>query len=65
MSLWVLLAAMGLFKLVVATLMLWVPFHADSAMVSLAEDDGGGEDEGGTKTVPGSPREPHPRRPLT
>ena len=65
MSLWLLLALMGLFKLVVASLMLWIPFRRDSAMMALAEEDGSeGEDEGGTKTLPGSPREPHPRLPL-
>jgi hypothetical protein len=66
MSLWVLLALMGLFKLVVASLMLWIPFRADSAMVSLVdEDDSEGEDEGGAKTLQGAPKEPHPRRPLS
>lgn len=66
MSLWLLLALMGLFKLAVASLMLWIPFRTDSAMVSVAEEDGSdGEDEGGTKTLPGSPRAPHPRLPLS
>ena len=65
MSLWLLLALMGLFKLVVASLMLWIPFRRDSAMAAVADkDDPGGEDEGGTKTLPGSPREPHPRLPV-
>jgi hypothetical protein len=65
MSLWLLLALMGLIKLVVASLMLWLPFRSDSAMVAL-EDDGHSEpeDDGGTKTLPGSPNEPHPRLPL-
>jgi hypothetical protein len=64
MSLWLLFALMGLVKLVVASLMLWIPFRSDSAMMAL-EDEGhsGPEDEGGTK-APGSPREPHPRLPL-
>lgn len=65
MSLWLLLAMMGLFKLVVASLMLWIPFRTDSAVASLAEEDGSeGEDEGGTKTLGGPPRAPHPRLPL-
>ena len=65
MSLWLLLALMGLFKLAVASLMLWIPFRADSALVSVADEDSSdGEDEGGTKTLPGSPRAPHPRLPL-
>jgi hypothetical protein len=65
MSLWLLLALMGLVKLVVASLMLWIPFRSDSAMMAL-EDEGPSkpEDEGGTKVPPTSPREPHPRLPL-
>lgn len=66
MSLWLLLAVMGLFKLVVASLMLWIPFREDRAMVSLAEEDGSeGEDEGGTKTLGGPPRAPHPKLPVS
>ena len=65
MSLWVLLVLVGLFKLAVASLMLWIPFRKDSALVALAEkEDPEGEDDGGTKTLPGSPREPHPRLPV-
>jgi hypothetical protein len=65
MSLWLLLALVGLVKLVVASLMLWLPFRSDSAMLA-REDDGRSEsdDEGGTKMLPGSPSEPHPRLPL-
>jgi hypothetical protein len=65
MSLWLLLALMGLVKLVAASLMLWIPFRSDSAMMTF-EDEGGAEpeDEGGTKVSPGSPKEPHPRQPL-
>lgn len=69
MSLWLLLALMGLFKLVVASLMLWIPFRSDSAVIALAEEDGSeandeADDEGGTKVLPGLPDEPHPRLPL-
>jgi hypothetical protein len=65
MSLWLLLVLMGLLKLVVASLMLWIPFRSDSAMIALAEEDGSeADDEGGTKVLPGSPDEPHPRLPL-
>jgi hypothetical protein len=65
MSLWLLLALMGLFKLVVASLMLWIPFRSDSATMALVEEDGSeADDEGGTKALPSSPNEPHPRLPL-
>lgn len=64
MSLWLLLALMGLFKLVVASLMLWIPFRRDSAMMVRSDEDGSeADDEGGTKTLMGSPDEPHPRLP--
>jgi hypothetical protein len=65
---WVLILAFGLIKLPIALLMLWVPFHYDESTVSLApgEDDASGEDEGGSKTLPGAPHpdRPHPRMPL-
>ncbi|HWX87792.1 MAG TPA: hypothetical protein VNX67_06440 [Solirubrobacteraceae bacterium] len=65
MSLWLLLTLMGLMKLVAASLMLWIPFRSDSAMVAPEDDHRAGpEDEGGTKAMPGSPTEPHPRLPL-
>ena len=70
MSLWLLLALIGLVKLVVASLMLWLPFRSDAAMI--ARDDEprtDSDDEGGSKVAPGGvadsphPRLPHPRRP--
>jgi hypothetical protein len=65
MSLWLLFALLGLIKLVVASLMLWLPFRSDSAVVALADDDRSEpDDEGGTKALPGSPNEPHPKLPL-
>jgi hypothetical protein len=64
MSLWLLLALMGLIKLVAASLMLWIPFRSDSAMMALAEEDSSeADDEGGSKALPGSPDDPHPRLP--
>lgn len=62
---WLLLALVGLIKLVVASLMLWLPFRSDSAMMAI-KDEGRSEpdDEGGTKTLADSPGEPHPRLPL-
>ncbi len=67
MSLWLLLALVALVKLVVASLMVWIPMRSDSAMNVLEEQNGSesdaGEDEGGSKTLVGSPVEPHPRLP--
>lgn len=67
MSLWLLLALVVLVKLVIASLMVWIPMRSDSA-VNVFEDQSGsesdaGEDEGGSKTLSGSPAEPHPRLP--
>jgi hypothetical protein len=67
MPLWVLLAAVALVKIVMAVLMVWIPMRSDSAMNVLEERSGSesdaGEDEGGSKTLPGSPAGPHPRLP--
>ncbi|HTA96186.1 MAG TPA: hypothetical protein VK730_00910 [Solirubrobacteraceae bacterium] len=67
MSLWLLLALVALVKVVIAALMVWIPMRSDSAM-DVFEDQSGSEsdadeDEGGSKTLPGSPAEPHPRLP--
>jgi hypothetical protein len=71
MSLWVLLALVALVKLVIASLMVWIPMRSDSTMRAFEDhndseadvDADAGEDEGGSKTLPGSPVEPHPRLP--
>jgi hypothetical protein len=65
MPLWLLLTLMGLIKLLVASLMLWLPFRSDAAMCALEDDEvSDSDDDGGTKTLPGAPTEPHPRLPL-
>jgi hypothetical protein len=65
MSLWLLLTLMGLVKLLVASLMLWLPFRSDSAMSALEDKDrSDSDDEGGSKTLWSPPSDPHPRRPL-
>jgi hypothetical protein len=68
---WLVLLAIGLIKIPVAALMLWIPFRSDAALQSLppAESpaaDSPGEDDGGSKTLPGTGRVgPHrPRAPL-
>jgi hypothetical protein len=65
MSLWLLLTLMGLIKLVVAALMLWLPFRSDAAMSALDDEErSDADDDGGSKTLQVSPRGPHPRLPL-
>jgi hypothetical protein len=70
MSLWMVIVLLGLVKLPVAALMLWIPFREDQAMkvgAAGAETDGTGdseEDDGGSIALGASPRDPHPRSPL-
>jgi hypothetical protein len=65
MALWLLLALMGLVKLLAASLMLWLPFRSDSAMNAREDEDrSDSDDDGGSKTIAGSPADPHPRLPL-
>ncbi len=65
MPLWLVLVLIGLVKLVVASLMLWLPFRWDAAM-NAADDEprSDSDDEGGSKALPGAPADPHPRLPL-
>jgi hypothetical protein len=60
--LWVLMLA-ALIKLPIAGLMLWIPFRNDEAVRSQDTTDSS-EEDGGSKALPGSPRDPHPRTPL-
>lgn len=62
MLVWVLLLA-ALIKIPLAALMLWIPFRNDQA-ATVAEGPDSSEDDGGSKTLPGGPRDPHPRAPL-
>jgi hypothetical protein len=59
--LWVLMLA-ALIKLPIAGLMLWIPFRNDDAVRS--QDADSSEEDGGSKALPGSPVDPHPRTPL-
>jgi len=61
MSLWMLIALLGLIKLPFVALMMWLPFRADETMNSRGDSDSS-EDDGGSKTLPGGG--PHPRAPL-
>ncbi|MFI5004046.1 MAG: hypothetical protein ACHQE6_03435 [Solirubrobacterales bacterium] len=66
---WVLILTLGLIKVPIAALMLWIPFRSDSALHSLppgesAEGDSPGGEDGGSKTLPGLGGPRHPRAPL-
>lgn len=72
--LWVLLITLALVKLTAASMMLWLPFRADSAVLALGDekmssDTGDDDEDGGSKVEPlcGSagrrPRRPWPKRP--
>jgi hypothetical protein len=64
MSLWMLIVLFGLIKVPLAGLMLWLPFRNDEAMRPAEETrSDSSEDDGGSRTLPGGPRDPHPRRP--
>jgi hypothetical protein len=62
MSLWLLIALLGLIKLPIAALMLWIPFRDDEAMCSV-EAASSAEEDGGSHALPGGPLHPHPHRP--
>lgn len=64
MPLWVVLVSLGLIKLVVASLMLWLPFRADAAMMAVEDEPRSDDEEGGSKVAPAAPIDPHPRLPL-
>lgn len=63
---WLLLTLMGLIKLLIASLMLWLPFRSDTAMSALEDQDrsDSNDDEGGSKALPSTSFDPHPRLPL-
>jgi hypothetical protein len=67
MSLWLLIVLFGLIKLPLAGMMLWLPFRNDEAMQATdaaSTDASESEDDGGSRTLPGGPHEPHPRGPF-
>jgi len=63
MQLWMLIVLMGLIKLPIAALMLWIPFRDDAAL-NATDPPGQSDDDGGTRALPAGPLDPHPRRPL-
>jgi hypothetical protein len=68
MSLWLVIVILGLLKLPVAALMLWIPFREDHALRAPATGEdadaaGDSDDEGGSLALGASPLDPHPRSP--
>jgi len=72
MSVWMLITLLGLLKMLIAGLMLWVPYRNDrrlatatsaAADVGDAGEQGASEDEGGSTALPASPSNPRPRSP--
>jgi hypothetical protein len=64
MSLWMLIVLLGLIKLPLIGLMLWMPFRNDEAVLAPDLTDSSSEDDGGSPTLPGGPLDPHPHMPL-
>jgi hypothetical protein len=61
MSLLTLIVLLGLIKLPLVALMFWIPFRSDEqAAVAITDSS---DEDGGSKALPGSPRNPHPRTP--
>lgn len=53
---------LGLVKVPIAALMIWIPLRSDAAMEAGEPADSSDED-GGSKTLPGGPCDRHPRAP--
>jgi hypothetical protein len=65
MSLWMLIVLLGVIKLPLIGLMLWMPFRNDEALRPVdATDSSDSEDDGGSHNLPAGPLDPHPRMPL-
>ncbi|HWY17460.1 MAG TPA: hypothetical protein VNY27_01985 [Solirubrobacteraceae bacterium] len=67
MSLWMVIVLLGLVKLPVAAMMLWIPFRNDQAMSvpATADADAAGDtdDDGGSMALGACPLDPRPRSP--
>jgi hypothetical protein len=63
MPIWTLIVLLGLIKLPIAGLMLWLPFRNDAAL-STNEPPGQSDDDGGSRALPAGPLDPRPRGPA-
>ncbi|MGH2879333.1 MAG: hypothetical protein ACRDK4_07005 [Solirubrobacteraceae bacterium] len=64
--LWSLLITLALVKLAVASMMLWLPFRTDSAVIATEDpprEDSNDDEDGGTKVLREETPDPHPRQP--
>ncbi len=63
MGVWVLIVLLGLIKLPLVALMLWMPFRSDPPPDDVSDSS---QEDGGSKTLPGGPHDGrrHPRGPL-
>lgn len=63
--LWPMLITLALVKLAAASMMLWLPFRTDSAVVAVDDPPRSDSDDedGGSRVLPEGPSDPHPRRP--
>jgi hypothetical protein len=59
---WIIFFA-ALVKIPVAALMLWIPYHYDESAEIPDDVSDSSEEDGGSKALPGGPRDPHPRAP--
>jgi hypothetical protein len=68
MPLWLIFLLLGLIKLPIAVLMIWIPLRSDDAMSAIqdaAGSQGDDEGDGGSGVRPVLPADPHPRPPLS
>lgn len=68
MPLWLIFLLMGLIKVPIAALMLWIPLRSDDAMSAYEGDGAPGADDdsgGGGSVRNAGPRDPHPRLPRS
>jgi hypothetical protein len=69
MSLWMVIVLLGLLKMAIAGLMLWIPYRNEQRAMNVAgakneaEESGASEDDGGSTALPASPLDPHPQSP--
>lgn len=63
MELWTLIVIVGLVKIPMVGLLLWMPFRSDDALADISPPPSPPED-GGSRTLPQPPRGRHPREPL-
>lgn len=64
MSLWMLLLLFTVIKIPMLGMMLWMPFRDDHSQDVLPDSDSSEPEDGGSKTMPAGPYDPHPRGSL-